>query len=81
MNIEIFGTPTCIYCDKAKQLCESKQLKYSYTNVTSSPDILQALERRVGEAIKTVPQIFIDGEHLADGFSGLFSRLSTSLKA
>ena len=81
MKIEIFGTPACTYCNKARQLCESKQLNYSYTNVKASPDILRALERRVGAAVKTVPQIFIDGEHLVDGFNSLFSRLSATLKA
>lgn len=81
MQIEIYGTTTCSFCVKARQLCEVKKVKYSYVDVKSSPDVLRALERRIGVAVKTVPQIFIDGEHVAGGFTGLSTYLAMTALA
>ena len=63
MMIEIYGTTNCAFCKDALELCEAAKLNYKYTALDVYPDALEALEERIGR-IRTVPQIFIDGEHI-----------------
>jgi glutaredoxin 1 len=77
MQIEIYGTSWCSSCVQAKKLCEAKDYEYSYTDVDDS-DSLHRLEERLGHRVKAVPQIFYNGEHLADGFAGLRMLLQNS---
>lgn len=74
MMIEIYGTTNCGFCKDAVTLCEAAKLDYKYTALDVYPDALEALEERIGR-IQTVPQIFIDGEHV-----GGFTELKEAMK-
>ena len=54
--ITIYGRPNCSWCDKAKDLATSYQLKYEYRS-TDSDAILNELKLRLPN-VKTVPQIW-----------------------
>lgn len=57
--IEIWGKPACPYCDAAKNLCESRNLSYSYKQLDvdfNRDDILSEFP-----GAKTFPQIKVNG--------------------
>ena len=62
MEIEIFTGPGCGYCQAAKQLLAEKGLAFVEHDV-SDPAALQAFRERLPR-VKSIPQIFIDGEHI-----------------
>jgi glutaredoxin 3 len=61
-KIEIYTTPWCGYCARAKALLEKKGAAYEETDVME--DRRQA--RRDARALQAhdVPQIFINGQHI-----------------
>jgi len=61
MKIEIYSTPACSYCRKAKILLDSLDIEYTEYNVYADNDAM-AVMREGG--YKTVPQIFIDDVHV-----------------
>ncbi len=70
MFVEIYGTPSCHFCSKAKKLAESKDIPFAYTDVSDIEERAN-LELRLGYTVRSVPQIFVDGKHLAKGFNEL----------
>ena len=74
MKVEIYGAEWCTFCKQAAKLCEAKSLEYTYIDIDDSSN-LKALEERMGTKVKSVPQIFIDGEYIPNGFTGLRSRV------
>ena len=74
MKAIIWAKPTCPYCVMARKLLESKGYDVDYRAVGYGWNTEQLLEA-VPNA-KTVPQIFIDGEHI-----GGYDNLQTHLKA
>jgi glutaredoxin len=55
--IQIYGKPQCPYCDRAKALCETKQLKYTYKQLDVDFTREEVLEMFPGA--RTFPQIKI----------------------
>lgn len=72
LGYKIYGKSNCQGCDQAKALLESKGLGYEYVDVMKTPSA-QTLFREKG--FRSVPQIFLNGEHLEGGFEGLKNRL------
>ena len=62
-TVEIYTTPTCPYCLAAKQLLRKKGVAYSEIDVSRDPDLRDAMIRRAMGS-RTVPQIFIGGQHV-----------------
>ncbi|MBB4627559.1 glutaredoxin 3 [Paracoccus denitrificans] len=62
-KIEIYTTPTCPYCIAAKSLLQKKGITYEETDVSCDPQLRIAMTQRAGGR-RTVPQIFIDGQHV-----------------
>jgi glutaredoxin 3 len=60
--VEIYTGPYCSYCHRAKDLLTRKGLKYNEFDI-SSPLNREEMMRRLPRA-RTIPQIFIDGEHI-----------------
>jgi glutaredoxin len=75
MKVEIYGTATCGYCKMAVSLCENNAIEYDYVDVGNTLN-LQKLTERMGIKPRTVPQIFLDGTYLPDGFNGLKQELA-----
>lgn len=69
MNIIVYGKPGCSFCVKAKNLCESRGVPYSYKTVGS--DITkEQLQEHIGGPVKTVPQIFLMESGFAEYIGG-----------
>lgn len=73
-KVEIYTTEYCPYCVRAKQLLQKKGVPYEEYNMEGKPEELEALKART--KLRTVPQIFINGE-LIGGFTELLA-LETS---
>ena len=61
--VEIYTTPYCPYCIAAKRLLDKKGVAYAEADVSRDPALRQAMTVRAGGS-RTVPQIFIGGEHI-----------------
>jgi glutaredoxin 3 len=61
-KIEIYTTPWCGYCARAKSLLERKGAAYEETDVME--DSVKRTEMRERSKRTTVPQIFINGQHI-----------------
>ena len=68
VKIEIFASPNCEYCERAKVLLRSKGFEFQEFDV--SQDSVRALFKERLPRVKSVPQIFIAGEHIG-GFEDL----------
>ena len=62
-KIEIYTTPYCPYCVRAKALLEKKGVAYVETDVSADGGLRDAMTERAGGR-RTVPQIFIDDRHV-----------------
>lgn len=69
-KVEVFCTPFCPYCIRAKRLLENKNVEYEEIRV----DLDQARHSEMLERSKrtSVPQIFIDDYHVG-GCDDLFA--------
>lgn len=61
-KIEIYTTPFCGYCARAKGLLDSKGAAYEEMDVMM--DDKKRTEMRERAKRSTVPQIFINGQHI-----------------
>ena len=62
-KIEIYTTLFCPFCIRAKQLLDSKQVLYHEIDVTAKLSLRKVMTERA-EGRTSVPQIFIDGQHI-----------------
>jgi glutaredoxin 3 len=62
-RVEIYTTPTCPYCHRAKALLAEKGASYEETDVSVDPEIRSAMTDRAGGK-RSVPQIFIGETHV-----------------
>ena len=60
-KIEIYTTPFCPFCVRAKRLLDREGLSYEETDVSLSRELRQKMTKRA-EGRTSVPQIFIDNE-------------------
>ena len=61
-KIEIYTTPFCGYCARAKSLLDDKGAAFEETDVME--DAVKRTEMRERSKRSTVPQIFINGQHI-----------------
>ena len=62
-EVEIYTTPFCPYCHRAKSVLKKKDVRYVEIDVMMSPGKRGEMRERAG-GINTVPQIFVDGNHI-----------------
>ena len=62
-TVEIYTTQSCPYCVAAKRLLTKKGVKYTEIDVGRDPTLRDAMTRRANGS-RTVPQIFIGGQHV-----------------
>ena len=74
-KVEIYTQAFCGYCARAKRLLDAKGVAYDEYDVTMDPAGRTAMVTRAGGA-RTVPQIFINGEHVggSDDLAALDAR-------
>ncbi len=61
-NIEIYTKDWCSFCKGAKSLLNQKGLKYVELDVTHNHNLETEMQNRSNR--RSVPQIFIDGNHI-----------------
>ena len=62
-KIEVYSTAVCPYCVAAKNLLKSKGLEWTEVRVDTDTAQRDAMLARSGGR-RTVPQIFINGQHV-----------------
>jgi len=58
----IFGNTNCAWCERAKELCTQYGIEYEYKSI-QVPEYFAELQELV-PGVRTVPQIFWNGNHL-----------------
>ena len=66
--ITVYSKPQCPFCDRAKQLLESRGVKYTVIDVSVTPE---AKEYLVGQGLRSVPQIYHGTTLIPGGYQGL----------
>jgi len=61
-NIEIYTWSTCPYCSRAKELLNSKGVKYTEHDITGDDGARAKMVERTGGP-RTVPQVFVNDVH------------------
>ncbi|MGH6902982.1 MAG: glutaredoxin 3 [Geminicoccaceae bacterium] len=74
-EVEIYTTPLCPYCWRAKRLLEKKGIAFAEIDLWQHPERRAEMALRAGGRT-TVPQVFVDGRALggADELSALETR-------
>jgi glutaredoxin 3 len=62
-EVEVYTTMFCPYCARARRLLERKGVPYIEIDIIEEPGRRDEMIRRAGGRT-TVPQIFINGEHI-----------------
>ena len=62
-EVEVYTTPFCPYCVRARVLLDKKGIVFTDIDITEEPARRGEMIRRAGGRT-SVPQIFIDGEHI-----------------
>ena len=62
-EIELYTTMFCPYCARARALLERKGVPYTEFDIIEEPQRRDEMIRRAGGRT-SVPQIFINGEHI-----------------
>lgn len=76
-TVEMYIKPTCPFCHAAVRLLDDKKVAYTVVNILAEPQRRpEMIQRANGRS--TVPQVFIDGQHIG-GFDDL-SALNASGK-
>lgn len=61
-RIELYTTPYCSFCVRAKRLLQERGLAYEEHDVAADDELRASVMERSGR--RTVPQIFIDGRSI-----------------
>ena len=72
--IEIYTKPSCPYCRMAKSVLDQMGLAYNEVVIEGRPELRQDMITRSGR--RTVPQIFVHGEHLG-GYTDLAQEIKS----
>ena len=64
-DVKLITGPLCGYCDAAKKLLRDHGQEYEELDVMEASGLMEEYN------LRTVPQIFIDGELIEGGYTGL----------
>ena len=70
-KVEIYTSMMCPYCSRAVGLLQAKNVRFEQIDVSMSSELRQTMRSRAGGRT-SVPQIFIDDEHIG-GCDDLFA--------
>ena len=70
-KVEIYTSMMCPYCSRAVGLLQAKNVRFEQIDVTMSSELRQTMLSRTGGRT-SVPQIFVDDEHIG-GCDDLFA--------
>lgn len=76
MHAELFSKDHCPYCVRAKHLLEKQGIPYTEISaVEKREELIERVTRDSGEAPRTVPQIYLDGQYIG-GYTELAAYFS-----
>ncbi len=64
-KIDIYTTPFCPFCHRAKALLKNKGVAFNDVDVMMSPSKRREMGEKAGGRT-SVPQIFVDDDHIGD---------------
>lgn len=65
MEVKIYGRKSgCKWCDTAKEICEDNKIPMEFVDLEAEGIDGVALSEICGRPVRTVPQIFVDGEYV-----------------
>lgn len=64
-TIEIYTSPFCPFCHRAKALLKKKGVEFTEVDVMMNAGKRDEMSEKSGGR-QTVPQIFVDGKHIGD---------------
>lgn len=62
-NVEIYTGPLCVFCDRAKALLNKKGVSFKEIDLASDVSKMEEMIKKTN-GMKSVPQIFIGGQHI-----------------
>ena len=62
-NVEIYTGPLCAFFDRAKALLNKKGVSFKEIDLASDANKMEEMIKKTN-GMRTVPQIFIDGQHI-----------------
>ena len=62
-KVEIYTGPLCAFCDFAKALLDRKGISYKEIFIGDDTNKMEEMIKK-SNGMRTVPQIFIDGQHI-----------------
>lgn len=60
----VFGRDTCPYCRRAIEALKKASISFEYHNTETQPGAKEEMLELVGKKHCTVPQIWLDSEHI-----------------
>jgi len=60
--VTLYATSWCPYCERARKLLASKQVRYQEIDIEAAPEKRAEMQTRSGRS--SVPQIFIGDHHV-----------------
>lgn len=63
INIDMYTTGSCSYCQLAKQFLQDKGLTFNELRIDEDPQLREAMQARQA-GLRSVPQIFIGDTHV-----------------
>ena len=70
----IYGTNSCVYCDRAKMLLTQRGITFDFINLH---DLGKTAAEVTGRPVKSVPQIYLEGQYIG-GFNELVKELNNN---
>ncbi|MBI2786344.1 MAG: glutaredoxin 3 [Legionella longbeachae] len=61
-EVIMYGTGYCPYCHKARELLQKKNTSFTEIRIDLQPELRDEMMAKSGR--RTVPQIFINGQHI-----------------
>ncbi|MEM1254380.1 MAG: glutaredoxin 3 [Cyanobacteria bacterium P01_H01_bin.21] len=63
-KVEIYTWASCPFCIRAKQLLDSKSVEYTEYVIDGDEEARDAMAARGSDGKRSVPQVFINDEHV-----------------
>ena len=79
MQVIIYGKDNCTDCHKTKMLCQIQSIAFQYQTVGQDISV-EDLQSKVGQPVRSLPQIFIDRDG-AVAYLGGYDALRSALQA
>lgn len=72
----IYGNTNCVWCDRAKELCDQYTLEYEYKSIQVAEYLAELKEQVPG--VRTVPQIFWNKKYVG-GYEQFASEIENTI--